>query len=154
MSSLILENPNTTAVVQQSQDTQNTGNLQADKRLEHIKSFQWAPGVSGNPGGRPKGSKNLSKLLAEAIEAEITLERDKEKITKTGGQWIIDSIMASAISGDQKAQEMVFERMEGSKPLAQIITQNINSNSASVVGPEQMAQLSEAFAKWQESQKS
>ena len=34
----------------------------------HLKKFSWKPGESGNPNGRPLGSKNKLKLTKEAFE--------------------------------------------------------------------------------------
>ena len=34
----------------------------------HLKKFTWKPGESGNPNGRPLGSKNKLKLTKEAFE--------------------------------------------------------------------------------------
>ena len=34
----------------------------------HLKKFAWKPGESGNPNGRPLGSKNKLKLTKEAFE--------------------------------------------------------------------------------------
>ena len=39
-----------------------------------IKKNQWRPGQSGNPQGRPKGSKNKTTLIKRAIEADVVGE--------------------------------------------------------------------------------
>jgi hypothetical protein len=58
------------------------------------------PGVSGNPNGRPKGSKNKATLLAMSILGE-----EAEKITR--------AIVQKAVNGDEIAMRLCFERLVG-----------------------------------------
>jgi hypothetical protein len=39
-----------------------------DDPAGHLKKYAWKPGVSGNPNGRPLGSKNKIRLTKEAFE--------------------------------------------------------------------------------------
>ena len=39
-----------------------------DDPAGHLKKYSWKPGESGNPNGRPLGSKNKLKLTKEAFE--------------------------------------------------------------------------------------
>jgi hypothetical protein len=39
----------------------------------HLKKYEWKPGVSGNPNGRPIGSKNKSMYTKEAFETAAKL---------------------------------------------------------------------------------
>jgi transcription-repair coupling factor (superfamily II helicase) len=39
-----------------------------DDPAGHLKKYAWKPGVSGNPKGRPLGSKNKIRLTKEAFE--------------------------------------------------------------------------------------
>src|SRR4051794_36192217 len=48
---------------------------------------QFAPGVSGNPLGRPKGSRNVSTMLIEAIEqgdAQEVVDKAAVELAKAG----------------------------------------------------------------------
>lgn len=45
-------------------------------RTEHLRPWQFQPGVSGNPGGRPKGSKSLKTYAREYL---LSLS-DEEKL--------------------------------------------------------------------------
>jgi hypothetical protein len=58
------------------------------------------PGKSGNPKGRPKGSKNKATLLAMSI-----LDEEAENITR--------AIVQKAVSGDETAMRLCFERLVG-----------------------------------------
>lgn len=41
----------------------------AKQRGDQLKAWQFKPGVSGNPGGRPKGSKSLKTFAREYLES-------------------------------------------------------------------------------------
>jgi hypothetical protein len=64
---------------------------------------QFVKGVSGNPKGRPKGSKNqvtLYKLMAE----EAFRLRNQEAIDA-----VLDLILQSALDGDKAARKLVWD---------------------------------------------
>lgn len=46
-----------------------TGEQQEKQRGEHLKPWQFKPGQSGNPSGRPKGRKSLKTFAKEYLEA-------------------------------------------------------------------------------------
>ena len=61
-------------------------------------------GMSGNPKGRPKGSKNKSTILREAMETKTDrmLSREVPKVLKV--------VIAAAIKGDMSAAKMILDR--------------------------------------------
>ena len=61
-------------------------------------------GMSGNPRGRPKGSKNKSTILREAMEnkTDRMLSREVPKVLK--------GVIAAAIKGDMSAAKMILDR--------------------------------------------
>ena len=62
------------------------------------RSTRWAPGQSGNPAGRPKGSRNRASLLLEhLIEGE--------------GEAIVRSLLAAAKGGDTSAARALLDRL-------------------------------------------
>ena len=46
----------------------NTENTRRMANPENIKDYEWKPGMSGNPKGRPKGSRNIATMLKELLE--------------------------------------------------------------------------------------
>lgn len=39
------------------------------QRIDHLEKWRFQPGKSGNPGGRPKGSKSLKQFAKEYLES-------------------------------------------------------------------------------------
>ena len=59
---------------------------------------RWAPGQSGNPHGRPKGSRNRASLLLEhLIEGE--------------GEAVVRALLAAAKGGDVSAARALLDRL-------------------------------------------
>lgn len=48
---------------------ENTGNSVKNNRYENLKKYQFKPGVSGNPSGRPKGAKSMKTYAKEYLES-------------------------------------------------------------------------------------
>jgi hypothetical protein len=62
------------------------------------RSTRWAPGQSGNPKGRPKGSRNRASLLLEhLIEGE--------------GEAVVQALLTAAKSGDVSAARALLDRL-------------------------------------------
>jgi hypothetical protein len=76
------------------------------------KHTQFPKGKSGNPKGRPKGSKNLSTLLREAADDQVfaTIDGEKRKISKL--QATTMQLATKAASGDQAAMKQFLEWMD------------------------------------------
>jgi hypothetical protein len=75
---------------------------------ENRKPWQFQPGQSGNPHGRPKGTVSLTNLLR------------KKLLEGTCAQDVIDATIRDALAGDAAARKLVWERMEG------LLTQPVN----------------------------
>lgn len=75
----------------------------------------WQAGQSGNPNGRPKGSKNMSTILREYLECELDgvnpFTGKKEKLSAK--QIIMLKLIANAMKGDNKSINDILDRLEG-----------------------------------------
>lgn len=84
--------------------TENTDEMQTDK------PWLFKPGQSGNPAGKPKGTKHFSTLLMKVLKEQIEL--------KGVGKVSLDEAMSMAIArkavrGDVRAFEAITDRVDG-----------------------------------------
>ncbi|MEQ1812299.1 MAG: DUF5681 domain-containing protein [Terricaulis sp.] len=85
---------------------------------------RFAPGRSGNPKGRPKGSKNWSTVMTEAASRTRTIGVGGKKVRMSGSEAIAEQLVINAIKGDAKSRrdflnEMRFDRQrEAAMPSA------------------------------------
>ena len=86
---------------------------QAKNNLGGITGKGFLPGRSGNPGGRPRGSKSLRNLLIEAL-------RKKAKDGKGGErefyELLTESIVVNAAKGNAAMVRLIFDYHEGPPP--------------------------------------
>lgn len=66
---------------------------------------KWLKGQSGNPAGRPRGSKNRITLLKMATE-EAWRDRNSDKL-----DMLLDMIVSDAMDGDKSARKMIFDAL-------------------------------------------
>jgi hypothetical protein len=67
------------------------------------KSTRFKPGKSGNPKGRPAGSRNLATDLSDELSQKITVREGGLTQRLTKQRALIKSLMAKALQGDVKA---------------------------------------------------
>src|SRR5215471_11422429 len=67
------------------------------------KATRFKPGRSGNPRGRPKGSRNLATDLAAELGEQITVREDGHSRRISKQRALIKSLMAKALQGDVRA---------------------------------------------------
>jgi hypothetical protein len=72
--------------------------LEAQRTARKQRGRPFERGVSGNPGGRPKGVRNRASLMAEALT-----DRDAIAIART--------VVAKAKRGDMVAARLVLDRL-------------------------------------------
>jgi Family of unknown function (DUF5681) len=70
---------------------------------------QFKPGQSGNPRGRPKGSKNLATMLAEALSRPVTVRDKKGKARTLTKQEVMIEGMTNKALVDEKAFLIIFQ---------------------------------------------
>jgi hypothetical protein len=67
------------------------------------KSAQFAKGKSGNPNGRPKGSKNLATLFREIGQEQVTVTEGGRKRTMNKAHAVMVQLTNKAVSGERWA---------------------------------------------------
>ena len=67
------------------------------------KHSQFKPGQSGNPKGRPNGSKSLSTLLRRALSERIEVNKGGKRLKRTKLDVAIEQLVNKAASGELKA---------------------------------------------------
>ena len=72
------------------------------------KRTQFKPGKSGNPSGRPKGSRNLATDLAAELCEPITVREEGRQRRISKQRALIKSLMAKALQGDVRATTAVL----------------------------------------------
>ena len=85
--------------MQLQQKTNTTSASNQDSRLQGSPntSGQWQPGQSGNPSGRPVGSKNRKSLLTQQLEEQ--------------GGLVAQRVIEAALAGDIQAASLVLQRI-------------------------------------------
>ena len=76
------------------------------------KHTQFRKGTSGNPKGRPKGSKNLSTLLTEAALDQVSATIGGKTRTISKLQATTMQLATKAASGDQAAMKQFLDWMD------------------------------------------
>lgn len=74
---------------------------------------QFKPGQSGNPKGRPKGTKNLATDLQEELEEKILITESGQQIKTTKQRAMLKTLMAKALKGDLRAADSVIRLIVG-----------------------------------------
>jgi hypothetical protein len=70
---------------------------------------QFKPGQSGNPAGRPKGSKNFRTDFMEELQLKIEITEGGKKQEVTKQRAIIKRMINGAMSGEVKAADAVMK---------------------------------------------
>ena len=68
-------------------------------------------GKSGNPAGRVKGSKNVSKLLLEALGEPVVVNENGERKRITKGEAMIKQLVNKGASGDARSIQLLLAEM-------------------------------------------
>lgn len=86
-----------------------------DKRLKNLKPFK--KGETGNPNGRPKGSKNRSTIALELLETILKkqdpLNPDSDRQEFTAEELMVAEMMKQAMGGDVAAFKAVMDSAYG-----------------------------------------
>lgn len=72
------------------------------------KSTQFPKGVSGNPKGRPKGSKNLKSILKKELEEKMTIQEKGKTKKVTKQEAIVKTLVNNTLKGDKNAMQALL----------------------------------------------
>jgi uncharacterized protein DUF5681 len=72
------------------------------------REHQFRPGQSGNPSGRPKGTRNFRSELREELSEVVTVRDGDRDIQISKQRALIKSVVAAAIDGNQRAAASVL----------------------------------------------
>ena len=76
---------------------------------------RFKPGQSGNPRGRPKGSKNLRSIVETRASEKVMVTLNGEPREMTRKDLIVSSLMAKAAKGDIPALRLALPLLERSE---------------------------------------
>jgi hypothetical protein len=94
-----------------NENPENSGKIQEGKD----EKGRFLPGVSGNPAGKPKGTRHFSTLIGQILKKKIKL-KDKntgEIVETTVDQAMVDAMVREVLKGDVKAFEALTNRHDG-----------------------------------------
>lgn len=80
------------------------------------REHQFKPGRSGNPKGRPKGSKSAQTILREILTRKISARVGGKVVQMTVCQAIFTKIAEDALKGDPKAASFLINRFDMNEP--------------------------------------
>lgn len=73
---------------------------------------QFKPGQSGNPNGRPKGTKNLKMDLAEELGERIVVKEGGKSKSISKQRAMLKGLVAKAVGGDARAASLLLGLIE------------------------------------------
>lgn len=101
---------------------------------------QFKPGESGNPDGRPLGSKNLTTLLREALQ-KIAKTKDEDGAEITYELLLTKRVLKKAIEqGDMRAIELIYSYLDGKPQQKHKVELDIPQNLIDLIRGAQPAQ--------------
>ena len=72
---------------------------------------QFRPGLSGNPRGRPKGSKNFATAILAELQARILVNENGRRKTITKREAIAKQLVNKAAGGDPRVMPLLLSEM-------------------------------------------
>jgi hypothetical protein len=76
------------------------------------KQTQFKKGQSGNPRGRPKGSKNLNTLIKRELESRITIDQNGMKRKIRRKEALVKGLVNDALKGKDRPRDKVLDFVE------------------------------------------
>ncbi|MGE4173791.1 MAG: DUF5681 domain-containing protein [Methylocystis sp.] len=76
---------------------------------------RFRPGRSGNPKGRPKGSKNFHTVFAEELAQSVTLIENGKRKKMPKARALVKQSINKALGNDPRATAIVFDQIRRSE---------------------------------------
>jgi hypothetical protein len=73
------------------------------------KDTRFQPGHSGNPNGRPAGSKSLKTLIDRELGTKVTAREGGRVVALTKRELLVKQLIKRAIEGDHRAQQTLLK---------------------------------------------
>lgn len=73
------------------------------------KEYQFKPGQSGNPKGRPPDKRNMKRALRDVLTEDIEVVDNGQRVTISKQDALMRMLVAKALKGDRHAYRMVIE---------------------------------------------
>jgi Family of unknown function (DUF5681) len=80
-------------------------------------STQFKKGQSGNPEGRPKGTKNLSTVIRETLDESVNFTENKKIYSITKREAVVKAIVNKAVRGNMRAADLTIRLIESTDGL-------------------------------------
>ena len=80
------------------------------------RTTQFVKGRSGNPRGRPKGTKNFATVIQQELRARVEISENGKRRTISKREAIAKQIVNKAASGDPKAIPLLFNETRPHEP--------------------------------------
>src|ERR1700746_3913845 len=80
---------------------------------------RFEPGQSGNPRGRPPGSKNLSSLLKKAIDEPVIVVENNRRRRIAKREAIVKQFVNQSAKGDLKATQLLLSILRALESVAE-----------------------------------
>ena len=84
---------------------EHTSNSPLHNRADHLKPYRWAPGQSGNPNGRPKGTS-----VTDHIRVILDQHQDDGRLAVEA---LAEAGVKAAMAGDFRFWNAIVERLDG-----------------------------------------
>lgn len=96
---------------------------------------RFGKGSSGNPAGRPKGSKNLRTLIKQAAAKKISVYEDGKTMRKTKMDIAVTQMFNKAVKGEPRFTQMVLEHFKNAEnaSAADYVVDSFHEADAAVV---------------------
>jgi len=99
------------------------------------KETQFKPGQSGNPKGRPKGTKNLATDLEEELAETIRITEGGETRVITKQRAMVKTLCAKALKGDSRSGKVLFDLALGlqSRDADNTLDEDLSTEDAAIL---------------------